>query len=60
MKVDIVDNETGEVYGTVSTKYKRVETLFENAGRWCRRHGFTGAGFEAKEGKLTAIYVSRK
>lgn len=36
--IDVVDIETGEILGVVTTKYDRIETLFENVMRWMRRH----------------------
>ena len=37
-KIDIINVETGEYLGTVTTKYNNVEALFENVSRWLRRH----------------------
>ena len=38
-KIDIVNAETGEYLGTVTTKYNSIEALFENVVKWLRRHG---------------------
>ena len=37
-RVDVCDFETGEIIGTVTTRYNSLEALFDNIGRWRRRH----------------------
>ena len=38
MKINIMDFETGEWLGTVTTRYYNIETLLGNVQRWMRRH----------------------
>ena len=37
-QIDIVSIETGDILGTVTTKYNNLSTLIDNVERWMRRH----------------------
>lgn len=50
MKINIMDVETGEWLGTVTTRYNSIEKLFDNVQRWMSRHpGYTHVTMEELE-----------
>lgn len=46
-QIDIVAIETGEILGTVTTRYNNFSTLLDNVSRWMRRNpGYKAATTE--------------
>lgn len=60
MKIYILDIETGEILGETSSRYNNVIAVFENARKWCKRHGYESAGeVSMRDGKLKGVYVRK-
>lgn len=57
--MDIVDQETGEVYYTCHSKYGGQATL-ENAARYCKRHGYKCEGFDTNSWGHVFMWVTAK